>query len=216
MERRLGEFCDNDSPGIVTSYIYLIHLRWFRCPYRFFSCLPICCSTTTSWNRRWETEVDQWYHSTKLNYRNFKRSVLRVTPGRKRREETLWPEFTKEVCLQTYSVGFRASYDAFRRVFTNQVCKQRVKTHHMTYINLGLSTNLLCEFRPLSSNCSVDNSKLKGETFQDDGCKTHAPAIVALRSIGTFRLSGREHDERRLIMRVNVLKCPCWLQLEIF
>ena len=27
--------------------------------------------------------------------------------------------------------------------------------------------------------------------------------------IGTFRLIGREHDERRLTMRVNVLNCPC-------
>ena len=35
--------------------------------------------------------------------------------------------------------------------FTNQVCKKRVKTRHMTYINLGLSTDLLCEFRPLCS-----------------------------------------------------------------
>ena len=35
-------------------------------------------------------------------------------------------------------------------LFTNQVCKKRVKTRHMTYINLGLSTNLLCEFGPWS------------------------------------------------------------------
>ena len=35
-------------------------------------------------------------------------------------------------------------------LFTNQVCKKRVKTRHMTYINLGLSTNLLCEFGPIT------------------------------------------------------------------
>ena len=45
-------------------------------------------------------------------------------------------------------------------LFTNQVCKKRVKMRHMTYINLGLLTNLLCEFGPMSFHCNSKSNEI--------------------------------------------------------
>ena len=70
-----------------------------------------------------------------------------------------WPEFTKEVCRQPRFVDKPPFVSTnLLLCFTNQVCKKRVKTRHMTYINLGLSTNLLCEFGPLCLHVHVCRS----------------------------------------------------------
>ena len=48
------------------------------------------------------------------------------------------------------NLGLCASYDiAFQTKVCTKLGLKRVKTHHMMHINLGLSTNLLCEFGPL-------------------------------------------------------------------
>ena len=69
-------------------------------------------------------------------------------------------------CSRSKIVGVTVVRRAFVTGAFILVCKQkRVKTRHITHINLGLSTNLVCEFGPFSLTFQLEIKKKNGSNL---------------------------------------------------